>query len=337
MSKERVEAIAILIVIALLMSFFALLDAGLNPVPPTGHSIFNPQEKRDVDFILTAIKKNPSSFMVVYGRDAEGYEIEYAGKIADHFGIITKNELYVSSRKNMILAGNPASNLLLNKFFFEKYSAKNPRITSSRGNLVLVFSNEKQAADIVKQIIGKIKETPTEPSPEIERLSPIRLGILDYLDLPSLIILIIGIAAIFLLFAESHRHVGIREARETKDEHKVAAIEKYIERYEEQGHPEEQIKEWLEKYGYPAELIEIALHTVHGTKPEEAERPKEEPEEEIPKPIKESEEEAPVEKGKKKAEEESKEEEEEIPSPIKKGKKEEEEIPSPIKKTKKED
>ena len=52
------------------------------------------------------------------------------------------------------------------------------------------------------------------------------------------------------------------EATELTDEKKLDALENYIRKYREEGHPESQIKKWLIDYGYDTDLVTRATEVV---------------------------------------------------------------------------
>ncbi len=231
---------------------FIALSPGLPDI--TGSVVEDVQVEKTLNGIhgyLTMVKNHPSDYVLVTGSYAKEYEINYAEKISRHFGLRAVDEDDIETSSKLILIGNPNTNLLLDKFLKEPYFKNKAMISVAGDNLLIVIGDEGQT--------DKLADTVIEFNENRYKLSPDKVtfdfdGIKAYIIVAFVILVLL-----ILLYLEKSREVNVSKAKELKEEYKLEALENYIRRYREEGHPEGQIRKWLIKYGYDAELIDIAI------------------------------------------------------------------------------
>jgi hypothetical protein len=249
MQMKRYESILFLNIVIIMFVYIVVLGIG-DTVTKTGLAY----QQQSVYEYLTLVKNHPNQYVLVLGTYAKDYEIEYAEQIADFLGIKTRYESDVEWGNNLVLVGQPSTNLLLDKYLTKQYSDSEALLTVDRDNLIIVVSNEGQAKKVAN-VISNFKASK-------ERLSPTTVS----LKLHTLILYIgFGLALvipIILFFVEMKRKKAVSMAKESTDDHKLMVLEKYIEKYRQEGHSEKQIKDWLVDYGYDKELVDKAVMEV---------------------------------------------------------------------------
>ncbi len=254
MQRKRYENILFLGVVVLLIAYTFFLGVRIVP-QATGMVAYETKEQITSIYDFLSLAKNyPDSYILVLGSYAKEYEIRYGDKIAESFGLKLRYEEDVESRKNLILIGTPNTNFLLDKFLTKPYSKDEALITLNGGNLLFIISDEDQAEDVADLIMG-FRENRDKLSP-----STVVLGFGEIAV--YLVVLFVFIIISVILFVESYRKKAIDHAHEVGDEPKLEALEKYIKKYEDDGHSADKIEEWLVDYGYEEELVQKAIEGV---------------------------------------------------------------------------
>ncbi|MBR9700116.1 hypothetical protein GOV09_06680 [Candidatus Woesearchaeota archaeon] len=206
---------------------------------------------------LSFVKNHPQQFMVVVGAHALDHERVYGEKIAGFLGTRIKRADSVESRQHLILVGNPSTNLLLDKLITSYPKGSSLHV---RGNNLFIFLNDEQEAQVLSEVIENFVGERNQLSP-----STVRVGLEKILNVLGVIIVLIPL---FIFLFERLRKRPLHEDREDDERYKMQVLMRYIKKYEEEGHSEEQIKEWLMKFDYQEELINRSLDELHAIQKE---------------------------------------------------------------------
>jgi hypothetical protein len=253
MHREKYEEYLFLIAF-IVASIYVVSIFGIN-ASKTGFAfqVSNPDKESVYNFIKI-VKSQPDNYIVVIGKFAKDYEISYAARIAKFLGARLSYESEIRSYNNLVLIGNPATNMVLDKTLLQPYDANGILFTVSKSNLMIVLSSEEQskmALDIIQQYENNK-----------EKLSPASamFGASDFFG--PFIAIIIGMLLIFGILMEKYRHANVRRAQEAEREYKLVALESYISKYSQLGYPLDAIRKGLIKYGYNEETVDTALQGV---------------------------------------------------------------------------
>lgn len=193
---------------------------------------------------LFSAASNPERYIVVTGMNAKPYEQHFAAHLAEKFGFLLRTDDQVRVESNLILVGNPGSHQLMDELLTTPYSGKKPEWYVSKRNLFVLFNSEEQALQAQDDFLS------------VESPSPSSSSAILFIIFSMILVLC------SLLFVEHRRHSSIDRVQERDIEHKREALEKYITKYEQEGHSPDQIREWLIKYGYSEELVDQSLEDV---------------------------------------------------------------------------
>ena len=245
MNERRYELLLFIIVLVIVVSYSAVLIVRDNIHKPEPGGVYE---------YLSKVESFPNLHMFVVGKNAQEYEVEYGKQIAEHFNLGLRYEQNVVGRRNMILFGSPSTNFLLDKLLLENYDSTKPKLIFQDNNFLVIVNNEKDANEMY-EILSSYKEERAKLSP-----AAVTLGFSN-LILYSIIAIVI-LLPILIIDLEIRRKRELSKAKEEKTEHKIEAIHKYVQKYVDEGHSKEQIRDWLSKYGYKNEMIDVAMEEV---------------------------------------------------------------------------
>lgn len=254
MQGKRYQGILFLTAIVIIMIYVLVFEISSIPVSITGQTaeyIVGSNQPSSIHEFLTMVRNHPGGYMVVLGQYAKDYEIIYGEKIAEYLGIIVRYGENIESTDKLVLIGSPNTNLLLDKFLRRGYS-KDEAVLSLAGNNLLVIVSDEQQAKKIYGIIANFREMHDKLSPDIAVFGFGKIVVY----IVGLFLLLVGM---LLFLVESYRKKSIARAQESKDEHKLEALQNYIKKYKKQGYSEEQIRRWLVNYDYNEELVMAAF------------------------------------------------------------------------------